>query len=50
MDFALCAPLDQKATQEMAQLVTIELILGFVVRGEIMLDGEVGVFNNLGGY
>ena len=49
MVFALRAPLDQKAIEEMAQLVTIGLILGFVVKGEIVLDGEVGVFNNLGG-
>ena len=46
--FALHAPLDAKATQEIAQLVTIELILGFVVKGEIVLGGDVGVFNNLG--
>ena len=31
----------------MAQLVTIGLIVGFVVKGEITLDNEVGVINNL---
>jgi len=49
MVFALRAPLDPKAIDAMAQLVTIGLILGFVVKGEIALDGEVGVINNLGG-
>jgi hypothetical protein len=49
MVFALCAPLDPKAIDEMAQLVTTGLILGFVVKGEIALGGEVGVINNLGG-
>ena len=47
--FALGAPLDPKTIDDMAQLVTIGLILGFVVKGEIALGGEVGVFNNLGG-
>ncbi len=49
MVFALRAPLDPKAIDEMAQLVTTGLILGFVVKGEIALGGEVGVINNLGG-
>jgi len=48
MVFALRAPLDPKAIDEMAQLVTTGLILGFVVKGEIALGGEVGVFSNLG--
>ncbi len=47
--FKLHAPLDPKAIDDIAQLVTIGLILGFVVKGEIMLDGAVGVINNLGG-
>lgn len=47
--FALRTPLDEKAIQEIAQLVVTGLIFGFVVKGEIMLGGEVGVFNNLGG-
>ena len=47
--FALHAPLDPKAIDDMAQLVTTGLILGFVVKGEIELGGEVGVINNLGG-
>src|SRR5258708_39280411 len=47
--FALRAPLDPKAINDIAQLVTTGLILGFVVKGEIALGGEVGVINNLGG-
>jgi hypothetical protein len=50
MVFALHAPLDSKVIDEMAQLITIGLILGFVVKGEIVLDDKVGVFNNLGRY
>src|SRR5260370_38352177 len=49
MVFALRAPLDPTAIDGMAQLVTTGLILGFVVKGEIALGGEVGVINNLGG-
>ena len=49
MVFALREPLDPKAIGDMAQLVTIGIILGFVVKGEIALGGEVGVINNLGG-
>jgi hypothetical protein len=49
MVFALRAPLDPKAIDDMAQLVTTGLIFGFVVKGEIALDSEVGVINNLGG-
>src|SRR6266700_3473408 len=41
MVFALCAPLDSQAIGDMAQLVTGGLILGYVVKGEITLDGEV---------
>lgn len=33
----------------MAQLVTIGLILGFIVKGEIALGGELEVINNLAG-
>lgn len=47
--FALRAPLDPKAIGDIAQLVVTGLILGFVVKGEIALGGEVGVINNLGG-
>ncbi len=47
--FALRAPLDPKAMSDIAQLVTTGLILGFVVKGEITLGGDVGVFHNLGG-
>jgi hypothetical protein len=47
--FALHAPLDPKAIDDIAQLVTTGLIFGFVVKGEIVLGGEVGVINNLGG-
>jgi hypothetical protein len=48
MVFALRAPLDPKTIDDMAQQVTIGLILGFVVKGEIALGSEVGVINNLG--
>jgi hypothetical protein len=48
MVFALRTALIPKAIADMAQLVTIGLILGFAVKGEIALDGEVGVINNLG--
>jgi len=47
--FALRAPLDPKAIGDIAQLVTIGLILGFVVKGEIALGGDVEVFTNLVG-
>ena len=47
--FALPIPLDERAIAEIAQLVVTGLILGFVVKGEIALGGEGGVFNNLGG-
>jgi len=49
MVFALRAPLDPKAIEDLAQLVTTRLILGFVVKGEIALGNEVGVINNLAG-
>jgi hypothetical protein len=45
--FALHVPLDPKSIDEMAQLVTTGLILGFTIKGEIALGGEVGVINNL---
>jgi len=45
----LRAPLDPKAIDDIARLVTIGLILGFAVKGEITLGDEVGVINNLGG-
>jgi hypothetical protein len=48
MVFGLRVPLAPKAIDDMAQLVTIGLILGFVVKGEIALGGEAGVINNLG--
>jgi hypothetical protein len=48
MVFALRAPLDPKAIDELAQLVTTGLIFGFAVKGEIALGGEGGVINNLG--
>jgi hypothetical protein len=49
LTFALQRPLDPKAIDELAQLVTTGLILGFQVLGEIAIGGEVGVVNNLGG-
>jgi len=48
MVFALHALLDPKAIGDIARMVTTGLILGFVVKGEIALGSEVGVFNNLG--
>ncbi len=47
--FALRAPLDPEAINSMAQLVTIGFIFGFVVKGEIALDSDLGVINNLAG-
>ena len=49
MVFALRAPLDPQTIEDLARLVTTGLILGFVVKGEIALDGEMGVINNLAG-
>ena len=46
--FALQRPLDPKAIDELAQLVATGLMLGFVVKGEIAIGGEVGILNNLG--
>src|SRR5260221_4086132 len=40
MVFALHAPLDPKAIDEIARMVTTGLILGFIVKGEIVLGGE----------
>jgi len=47
--FALHAPLDPQTIGDIAHLVTTGLILGFVVKGEIALGSDVGVFNNLRG-
>jgi hypothetical protein len=47
MVFALHASLAPKVIDDMAQLVTTGLILGFAVKGEIVLGDEVGVINNL---
>ena len=47
--FVLRASLIPKAIDDMAQLVTIGLILGFAVKGEIALGGELEVINNLAG-
>jgi len=49
MVFALHAPLPPKVIDAMAILVTTGLILGFTVKGEIVLDDELGVINNLVG-
>jgi hypothetical protein len=49
MVFALRVPIVPKTIDELAQLVTTGLILGFVVKGEIAMGGDVGVINNLGG-
>jgi hypothetical protein len=45
LTLALSAPVTPKQIEEIASLVTIGLILGFVVRGEIDLGGRV--INNL---
>jgi hypothetical protein len=34
----------------MTEVASTGLILGFAVKGETMLGGEVGVINNLGGW
>ena len=47
--FALHAPLDHKVIDTLALLVTTGLILGFAVKGEIVLGSEEGVINNLVG-
>jgi len=47
--FALSAPLDPDAIDDIAQLVTVGIILGFVVKGEISLGGDIGVINTLEG-
>jgi hypothetical protein len=39
--------LESRVIEDLARLVTTGLILGFVVKGEIALVGEVGVINNL---
>lgn len=46
LTLALSAPVTVKQIEEIANLVTIGLILGFVVRGEIDLDERV--IHNLG--
>ncbi len=46
LTLALSAPVTPKQIEEIASLVTIGLILGFVVRGEIDLGERV--INNLG--
>jgi hypothetical protein len=47
--FASCAPPDPDAINSMMQLVITGVFFGFVVKGEIALDGDVGVINNLAG-
>ena len=49
MVFALHTSLAPKVIDDMALLVTTGLILGFAVKGEIALDDEMGVINNLVG-
>ena len=49
MVFALRASLAPKVINDMALFVTTGLILGFVVKGEIVRDDEMGVINNLAG-
>lgn len=45
--YALLAPPASTVIGAIAMLVATGLILGFVIKGEIALDGEVGVINNL---
>jgi hypothetical protein len=47
MVFALHASLAPKVIDDMSLFVTTGLILGFVVKGEVALGGEVGMINNL---
>lgn len=47
MVFALHSSLSPKVIDTMALSVTTGLILGFAVKGEIMLDDEIGIINNL---
>ena len=49
MVFALHSSLAPKVIDDMALLVMTGLILGFAVKGEIALDDEMGVINNLVG-
>jgi hypothetical protein len=49
MVFALHASLVPKVIDDLALFVTTGLILGFAVKGEIVLGDEVGVINNLAG-
>lgn len=49
MVFALHVPLNPKDIEDLARMVTTGLILGFIVKGEIAMGDDVGVFNNLGG-
>ena len=49
MVFALHAPLDPRAIEDLARLVSTGLVLGFVVKGEIALVDDVVVINNVGG-
>lgn len=45
--FTLHMPLDPRVIETLALLVTTGLILGFAVKGEIVLGSEEGVINNL---
>lgn len=45
--FALHKPIVPKVIDDIGILVTTGLILGFTVKGEIALDDEMGVINNL---
>ena len=47
--YALLAPPAPPVIVAIAQLVATGLILGFAIKGEIALGGEVGVINNLVG-
>ena len=49
MVFALHAPLDPRAIEDLARLVSTGLVLGFVVKGKIALVDDVVVINNVGG-
>jgi hypothetical protein len=49
MVFALHSSLTSRVVEDMALLIATGLILGFTVKGEITLNDEIGVINNLVG-
>ena len=47
MDFVLYTSLVARVIEDLALYVTTGLIFGFAVKGEIALEEEVGLINNL---